>query len=176
MSTKVTSSGIVKNSEKPCTGIASQNSLCPDFIDEFIINGIDLGWEQFKIDVSKEVERDNPDLDQDALDDVTADALENYEADGSTYLLGAWIKGKDGTYSIDKSGKHGNFAACYSSHSGNVSVEWSVTTTPCNNTSPCYVMADGSGPCGDLDSPGDVVVAYTLPEDCWSHTREKEGE
>lgn len=53
--------------------------------------------------------------------------------------------------------------AYHMSHEGAGPVEWSRHTTPCHHTSPCYVMADGSGPCGDLDTPGDSVVAFALP-------------
>ena len=57
------------------------------------------------------------------------------------------------------------FAAVYNSDSGNISVEFSQTTRSCHHTSPCYVMADGSGPCGNLDTPGNSVVAYDLPRE-----------
>ena len=70
------------------------------------------------------------------------------------------VKNTDGRYEIDRSK---TFAAVYSSYSGNVTVEYSKHTTLCHNTSPCYTMADGSGPCGDLDTKGDTVTAYTLP-------------
>ena len=58
------------------------------------------------------------------------------------------------------------YAATYSG--GNFCVEWSKHTRKCNNTSPCYVMANGDGPCGDLDTKGDVVLAYDFPPEYYN--------
>jgi len=122
--------------------------------DEIFQDGVDLSSEAFADDLRAQG------IDEDS--DEWQAAMDHYEPEGSTYLFGDWTRGKDGTYSIDPNGKSG-FAATYSSNSGNVCVEYSKTTKRTHHTSPCYVMRDGSGPCGDLDTEGDSVVAYTLP-------------
>lgn len=174
---KYTSSGIIRNADKPRIGIVSAHSLNPDFLDSFITEGIDLGYETFIQDTLERLKNENPGIDDAELDALMERETEFYESDSSTYLLGAWRKIPDGNigagkYEIDKSGKNGDFAATFSSDSNNVSVDWSKTTTQCHHTSPCYVMSDGSGPCGDLDTKGDSVIAYTFPNDCFSKESE----
>lgn len=72
---------------------------------------------------------------------------------------------------LDSSGKTG-YALTYNTDSGNLCVEYSRTTKPCHHTSPCYVMADGSGPCGDLNTAGNSVIAFCLPDDCLDKSRD----
>ena len=112
-------------------------------------------WEEFDDEMNQRIEKGEISLDD------AQEEMEYVEFDTKVILLGDWIK-VDGKYSIDPNGKEG-FAAEYNSGTGTICVEYSKHTKLCNNTSPCYVMADGSGPCGDLDSEGDTVIAYTLP-------------
>jgi hypothetical protein len=124
-------------------------------------NGIDLTYESYLEELSDLSEEDRE------------REIDMAEFDSRTFLLGAWVKDDKGMYVIDKTGKSGSFALTYNTDSNNVAVEWSQLTKPCNNTSPCYVMSDGSGPCGDLDSEGDAVIAYTLPDDMFRNKSEK---
>ncbi len=153
-----TSSGIIRNADKPRVGVISLNSeLLNQDIDIFgeeIINGIDLGYEEYRAELEASGKTDE-EIDEE---------MYSYRNDESHYLFGDWIKNADGKYEINKTGKAG-YAATYSSYSGNICVEFSKTARRCNNTSPCYVMADGSGPCGNLDSEGDNVLAYDLPKE-----------
>ena len=153
--TLITSSGIIRNRSKPRCGIISAYSLHSSVFDD-IHEGIDLGWEDFVEDLrARGIEEDSQ---------AWYKETDSFESNGQILFGDAWFKietGKDaGKYDIDKSK---NLAASYSRDSGNVCVEFSKHTKLTANTSPCYVMADGSGPCGDLDSPGDAVLAFTLP-------------
>ncbi len=156
--TLITSSGIIRNKSKPRVGITNVNNLHDDFYQDCLNNGIDLTWEEYDDEMNRRIE--NAEI---SIDDAQ-DEMECVEFDSHTFLLGAWIK-VDGRYEIDRSGKSGSFALQYDTGSGYVSVEWSQVTKQCQNTSPCFVMANGDGPCGNLDSEGSEVIAYTLPVD-----------
>jgi|GEM_PF-5307147 len=170
MSRLITSCGIILNPELPRAGIISANSLDQDFISDIMMMGTDLNWDSNVIDLKRDAQAEGEEkgLSEAEIEELFEEKCEeanlSWESDGSTYLFGDWKKDKDGKYEIDKEGKLG-FSLTYSISSNSVSVEWSKTTKKCHYTSPCYVMADGSGPCGDLDTPGDSVVAFSLPED-----------
>ena len=157
-----TSSGVVRNREIPRVGVVSVHSLA-DWIYDEIDQGIDLTWESY--------------LDELRADGIEEDSAEwcqrtdHAEFDSRVVLFGDWAKGSDGRYSIDREGKRG-FSAEYNSGTGIVCVEWSRSVKACHHTSPCYVMSDGSGPCGDLDVSGDAVIAYSLPAEWY---REKQS-
>lgn len=160
---KITSAGVIRNEDQPRTGVMSGHRLADWVFDDMYVDGIDLAWEEAHITAREEIRAENPDMSDDDLDVAVEEALEHAEVSGSYFLFGAWKRTEDGRYEIDRAG--GDFAATYSSDSNIVCVEWSKHTAPCHHTSPCYIMADGSGPCGDLDTPGDSVIAYTLPPD-----------
>ena len=167
--TLVTSSGVIRNRFKPRTGIVNAHSLYPELLEDCLNRGIDLTWESYKDDRLAELTSENPNLDETEINDLFDNDC--IELDSRVFLYGAWVKNDVGQYEIDKTGASGSFALEYNTESGIVCVEWSLETTPCRNTSPCYVMSDGSGPCGDLDTEGDAVVAYTLPSDMFSKDR-----
>lgn len=151
---KITSCGIIKNEDKPRVGVISANSeKLSDWIYEEITQGIDIHFEQYINELQNEGKT------EDEIEKLT----EFWENDSSTILIGDWIKDTKGNYSPDKSK---DFAASY--HEGIICVEWSKKTKPCHHTSPCYVMANGDGPCGDLETEGNSVIAYDLPEDLYS--------
>lgn len=154
-----TSSGIIKNADKPRVGVISQRSVCSDLLDDIIRDGVNLSYENYMDDTRQLLEGKT----ESEIEEALEEASQNYESQEDTYLYGDWIKTESG-YEIDKNGKHG-FALTYGGM-GNVCVEYSKTVKRCHHTSPCYVMADGSGPCGDLDTVGDSVLAYALPDDC----------
>jgi hypothetical protein len=180
---KVTSAGIIRNEDQPRVGVVSQHSLNSWFFDQLYDgSAIDLTYEETceetRADILREFADKNDGIfETDDLDLELERRMEHYYPDSSSYLLGAWVAVDPGSiaykqgqrYEIDRSGKSGDYAATYSTDGGNVCVEWSKHTKRTHHTSPCYVMADGSGPCGDLDTPGDSVVAYTLPEDCFGN-------
>lgn len=159
------SSGVIRNRSKPRVGIVSASSLYGDLFQDCLNDGIDLDWIEIYEDTEKRLKSENPDIDECDLSDLVSDELQDFDRDSYRFLLGAWIKDSSGQYVIDKSGASGNYALEYNTNSGIVCVEWSLFSKRCNNTSPCYVMADGSGPCGDLDTEGNAVLAYTLPQD-----------
>jgi len=161
--TLVTSSGIVRNRLIPRSGIVNASSLYSELFDDCINSGIDLSWESYREDTLAQLTRDNPDLDESAIDELFDAESQDICFESRVFLLGAWIKNSKGQYVIDKTGENGDYALEYNTETGIVCVEWSKDVTWCHNTSPCYVMSDGSGPCGDLDTKGSVVLAYTLP-------------
>src|ERR1041385_4156102 len=171
--TLITSSGIIRNRSVPRVGVVNANSLYDDLFQDCLNNGIDLTYEDTRMEMEREVKAEfteaslesGEEFDDSVIESVIDRRLEHLGMDNHYFLLGAWVKNDQGEYEIDKSGKSGDYALTYNTESGIVCIEWSQYTTQCNNTSPCYVMADGSGPCGDLDTPGDAVTAYTLPKD-----------
>jgi hypothetical protein len=163
--TLITSSGIIKNRYVPRVGVVNAGSLYNELFEDCINDGIDLTWESYKDETMTRLMNDNPDLDDFAIEELFETESDCVDFDSRTFLLGAWIKNENGNYVIDRSGKSGSYALEYNTGTDTVCVEWSQITKPCGNTSPCYVMADGTGPCGDLDTIGDTVIAYTLPED-----------
>lgn len=150
---KITSAGVIRNAEKPRIGITNCNSLAEFAIDEIYgPNHIDLTFEELCQGLRDEgIEEDSEEWDK---------RLMYADCESRVILFGSWKKDENGKYVPDT---NGIFAAIFNSESNNVAVQWSKYTTPCHHTSPCYQMADGSGPCGDLDTPGDSVIAYTLP-------------
>lgn len=164
---KVTSAGVIRNEDKPRTGVVMAHSLASWFFDDQG-SWIDLGYEEACLEARGEMKSEHPEADDDELDELVSEAMENFDPPyGTTYLIGGWVK-VDGRYEVDRESE---FAATYDTGSNIVCVEWSRHTTRCHHTSPCYTMADGSGPCGDLDTPGDSVVAYTLPGDYFEVVR-----
>lgn len=151
--TLITSSGIIRNHSIPRVGIVNASSLYDNLFQDCLNDGIDLTYEEFELSLC------------DLSEEEAEKAMDSAEFDSHTFLLGAWIKDVDGSYVPDITGKNGSFALVYNTDSNIVSVKWSQFTKECNNTSPCYFMADGSGPCGNLDDEGDAVIAYTLPLD-----------
>lgn len=169
MATKYTTSGIIRNSEKPRSGVVSTNNLA-SWIYDTIHEGIDLGYEEWALSVIEEIRQEiklndeNDELSEDEINEQVEQELENahYSPDDSTILFGDWKKDKNGFYVPNTKGE---FAAIFTSNGFGdlVTVEWSKHTAKCGHTSPCFVMSNGDGPCGDLDSEGDSVLAYTLP-------------
>jgi hypothetical protein len=147
-----TSSGIIRNPDIPRVGVIGLNSeKLHDWIHEVIHEGIDLTIEELILEL-QEAGKSEEEIEEET---------QYYESDSTTYLIGdAWKKNEEGKYSIDKTK---SWAGVYRSDSGNITIEWSQFTRPCHHTSPCYIMADGSGPCGDLETPGNSVIAYDLP-------------
>ena len=151
---RVTSAGIIRNEDAPRVGIVSANSLASWIYDE-IDQGIDIYFEEFLEELAERG------LDPDSME--WQREVDRYENDSRVMLFGDWrLNPETERYEIDRNGSKG-FAAMFNSDSGNISVEFSKTLKRCMHTSPCYVMADGSGPCGDLDTEGDSVLAYSLP-------------
>ena len=160
MKTIITSSGIVRNPEKPRVGVVSCHNLESWVFDE-INEGIDLTYLDIREEVRQEIIQENKHLDDVKVEEELDNRMQDVEFDGHIILFGDWKKDKNDRYVPDTNGE---FAAEYNSDTGNICVEFSRHVVPCEVTSPCYVMADGSGPCGDLDSRGEgPVLAYSLP-------------
>jgi hypothetical protein len=141
----------------------TQRNKCPDWVLDMIDGGIDLLWESAVAEVTAEMQAKYPDADESEIDEMAERELEYFETDSQHILIGDW-KQIDGQYVPDTDGKHG-FAAEYTDFcGGTLSIVWSRTTKQCHHTSPCFVMSDGSGPCGDLDTSGNSRTAYCLPE------------
>jgi len=148
--------------KKPKVGVISAHSelLDQDYVQDLLCDehNIDLDYEDFIQELEEEGKT------EEEINEVSWE----YTSDESTYLIGdGWIL-KDGKYEIDKTKE---FAATFSSHSNNICVEYSKYTRMVHHTSPCYMMADGSGPCGDLDTEGDSVLAYDLPKEYYSNNK-----
>jgi hypothetical protein len=151
---------------KPRVGITSIHKLESSALDA-IADSIDLTFERARLDETKRLTEENPRLDEYEIDALVDEKMECFETDSWEMLWGAWEKNDHGKYIISPS--KGEFAATYNSDTGIVCVEYSIYTAECHHTSPCYVMSDGSGPCGDLDTKGNSVVAYTLPPEYFSN-------
>ena len=167
----------MKNTEnnlyQPRIGVVSQHSLDDWFYDD-VPNGesvIDITFESWYEDrkqelfeeIKEQVDTTDEEI-EDAVDERMEKECDDYFADETTYLIGDWVKDKNGVYQIDRNGKNG-FAAIYSTHTGNVCVEYSkYVMINARDTSPCYIQADDGKPCGDLDSEGNLE-AYSFPSD-----------
>ena len=138
----------------PKTGVVQANSLDEWFFEDLFANGIDLSYNSFIQDLEEQG------LSEEEIEQET----DFYQSDCSTWLLGDWKQDVNGMWEIDKQGKLG-YALSFNSGSNTVCVDYSNVTTLCHNTSPCYVMSDNSGPCGDLDTAGTNILAYDLPKD-----------
>ena len=148
---EITSCGVIRNENKPRVGVINVNNekLCQDAVNDFFYEGIDVSYENAVNELEKEG----------LSDEEIERELEFWDSGESLLLVGdAWEKDADGRYCVSNKG---TFAA--SLHHGMICVEGSRTTRRCHHTSPCFVMADGSGPCGDLGTDGDAVIAYDLP-------------
>jgi hypothetical protein len=145
----------MKNKNNPRVGVISANfdGLNPDVINDLYLNYIDLSFEEYALEVEN----------NDSLtEDEKERELEFYENDNATYLIGDWVKDPQGKYIPDEAGE---FAGTI--HEGIICVEYSKTTRKVGYTSLCFLMADGSGPCGHLEQDGEVL-AYDLPKDFYN--------
>jgi hypothetical protein len=103
--------GIYVDSEKPTTGVVSNNNIA-QFISDEMCNGINLTYEEFA---------------------SCTEELENWEYSPSdTWLIGGWIK-NEGQFEPDKDSE-------YSAIVGEIctQVVWSKSTRRCALCSPCY--------------------------------------
>lgn len=89
---------------------------------------------------------------------------DSYLGDNSTYLLGDWKRLDNGQFVPDIKDTPDNYAAVFDTDSNIITVEHSKRIVECYHTSPCYMMRDGT-PCGDLDTQGNSVKAYSLPKE-----------
>lgn len=156
MSTKITSCGIIRDAELPRVGVMNFR----DGFEDYYQDAISLTWMEIEAEIRAELAEKGYDADE--LDEQVDEVMRDIEVDSETFLVGDWHRVGD-KFEIDHNGKNG-FAATYNTDSGVLCIEWSTATKQCHHTSPCYVMADGRGPCGDLDTAGDSVLAYCLPE------------
>jgi hypothetical protein len=153
--------GIIKETNKDnlVAGVTMLRELHNWWAEDYLYgeDAIDLTYEEYKAELVAEGK----------TDEEIEEELDFYEPDCVTILFGDWYQDpKDNLYKIDKEG-HNGFAGTYSnSYGDHITIEWSKWSVPCHHTSPCYVMSDGR-PCGDLDTEGDSVEAYCLPEDHW---------
>ena len=140
------------DSEKPRCGIIGANSelLNTDYLYDLIDinNMIDLSYESSIKELT---------------DEQIEELMDCFES-GPNYLIGSWVK-VDGKYQVDYNGE---FSGTYNSDSNTVCIEYSKTTRETHHTSPCYIMADGSGQCGDLETSGDSVISYDLPKEYYN--------
>ena len=148
-------------SGKPACGITQVNNLA-SWIFDTIDHGIDTDFEQCQRDLIAQFKLENPEMSDDDIDEKVFKEMDCYDNDDRNIIFGDWKK-ENGQYLPDENGKEG-YAAEYSNFcGGTVTVVWSKHTTLCAKTSPCFVMSDNSGPCGDLDTSGNDRLAYTLP-------------
>lgn len=147
----ITSCGVARDINKPRVGVIGANE-CNEFIHDDIDQGKDITYDEFLQNLEDEGK---------TLEEIEEES-DFFESGDSTILFGpAWFQNDKGKYEIDKTKE---YAATFSQSTNIICIEFSKHTARCNNTSPCYVMADGSGPCGDLNSKGDIL-AYTLPSE-----------
>lgn len=126
--------GIYVDPLVPITGVITNNEA----VYNETSNGIDLQFEEHKLDCTKENHYDC------YYDEWT---------ESGDYLIGSWIMNSEGLYEPDRSGEYSAIV-----RDTDTQVEWSRYTTKCALCSPCYPGQ------GDLDSSGEFL-AYTLPPD-----------
>jgi len=152
-------------------GVVSMGSLQDWLYSELIIDGIDLGYESFLDNITQELLDDG--LPPEDIEDYIEDNClsDHYDSDGTVILFGDWCKDSNGLYIPDIKGSKGFSATFHSGAFGDiVMIDRSKWCTRCNYTSPCFVMSDGSGRCGDLDSAGDIL-AMCLPEEYYTNIK-----
>src|ERR1035441_701090 len=91
-----TSSGVIRNPEKPRTGVMSQNSVGEWFFDELYSSGIDISLEEFSEDLVK----------QGKTEDEIQNEMDGYYCEETQWLFGDWKK-VNGKYEIDHEGECG---------------------------------------------------------------------
>ena len=147
------------SAESPVVGVVNCHNLASFIYDE-INDGIDIAYEEWALERKEELETSG--MAVDIIEETIEHESQDMEFEDSNILVGDWKRNDDGKFEIDKNGKAG-WAGVYRSCSGAIlCVEYSKHTVRTHHTSPCYVMSDGR-PCGDLDTKGDSVLAFTLP-------------
>lgn len=128
--------GITVDSETPITGVFLTNK--PEWFIKELNKGIDIDFEEHCKTCSAEYHDDC------------------YESnDETTYIVGDWIKNKEGKYEPDPAGEYSAISS--GTYSQVVRSKFVSRTTLC---SPCFPGQ------GDLDTIGEFLT-YTLPEDVW---------
>lgn len=90
----------------------------------------------------------------------------NQDFNGETHLYGDWKLVND-KFEPDYYGQLG-YSAIYNNNENIIQVVWSRWAIKCRRCSPCYPGQ------GDVDTPGDDYMAYTLPLDCMQEDWQKE--
>ena len=128
----------------PITGVLSNNSAI-QFIYEECHDGIDLDFEDHV---------NSPDHD---LNDPDFCEICEYWEGSTTWLIGSWIKAKDGLYDYDPNGEYAAIV-----NESTTQVIFSKYTKKAQLCSPCYPGQ------GDLDSNGEYL-AYDLPPEAYEY-------
>jgi len=130
--------GIWVDPEIPITGIIS-NNLIVQFLSDEMYNGIDLDWEEF-------IQSDDYDPD------------EEYDLfESSNWLIGDWIKDKDGLWDYDPDGEYAAIV-----REDVTQVIFSKYTKRAGLCSPCYP--------GQADNESDgEFLAYDLPPEAYEN-------
>ena len=161
-----------REGDEPVVGVASPNDLQDWFYEDAFHDGHDIGWDDAVDHFRTELEAGG--LDQDEIEDRVENAGEHIFEHEAYYLVGDWKKNDDDKWEIDRAGSKG-YAATYApadSFGGTICVEWSKLVTECHHTSPCFVTKGTGQPCGDLSTPGDSTLAYSLPADHYADYQE----
>ena len=133
--------GVIVDSNKPITGVVSNNSVSQFINEEINYNGIDLGFLEHKLYCNSN-------------DEYHEECYENY-GESSDWLIGDWKINKDGKYEPDESGEYAAIV-----RETVTQVVWSKHTRRCALCSPCYPGQ------GDLDTPGEFLT-YDLPSEAY---------
>ena len=130
--------GIWVDPEIPITSVIS-NNLIVQFISDEMYNGIDLDWEEF-------IQSDDYDPD------------EEYDCfESSNWLIGDWIKDKDGLWDYDPDGEYAAIV-----RESTTQVVYSKYTKRAGLCSPCYP--------GQADNESDgEFLAYDLPPEAYEN-------
>jgi hypothetical protein len=123
-------------------GVIHQNNIDMDWLNDEINRGINITCLECDCRIDGEV-------------------CEECQTEHFEFLIGAWYM-VDGKYQPDCENKNEEFAASYFEEDGYIIVHWSVHTSKCLFCSPCFYG------CGDLDSPGNEVTAFSLPPDAFT--------
>lgn len=149
--------GITIDRDTPITGVIQNNGSASDALYEDTLSGVDLDYIGYMEEHLRTCK------DKLCSDDNHVEAIESYEAQEPSYLIGDWTLMLDEKYDVDKNGRKG-YAAIYSTERNVTQVVWSKYTTRVRALcSPCYPgQADlDSGKAGE----GKGWLAFTLPPD-----------
>ena len=132
--------GIWVDPEMPITGVIS-NNLIVQFISDEMYDCIDLDYEEH--------------LKSNDHNDNDCNCLDHWESYDSTFLIGDWIKDKDGLYDYDPNGEYAAIV-----RESTTQVVYSKYTKRAGLCSPCYPGQ------ADNESTG-KFLAYDLPKEAY---------
>lgn len=144
--------GVWVGSEQPTTGVLANHDA--EWLHEEFYNGVNLTYEE-----ALQEYLDNPETFLEYGIENEEDFNDQYEEQGDTYIIGAWVKDSEGLYEPDLSGE---YSAIVRESTTQVVHSWYIERAEL--CSPCY---PGQASLGSGGADGQVYRAFTLPPSLW---------